>query len=151
MLTYFDSSVLLSIILDEKRSDEARKLWSGASVGVSSILLKIEVLTVLRRTYSNNEIKLGKNWLLHKIKLMDELLQEIYFRVLDDDIDKIIYLKKELRKYRTLDAIHIATAWNIKTIVESEDFTIVSFDREMLNSAKILKFKVNEINEENFI
>jgi len=151
MLTYFDSSVLLSIILDEKRSEEANKLWSNATVRVSSILLKIEVLTVLRRTFSHNESKLEKNWLIQKIKLLDEYLQEINFRVVDEDIDKIIYLKKELGKCRTLDAVHLATAMNIRTIVETDELAVITFDREMHNLAKVLKFKVNELNEENFI
>lgn len=151
MLTYFDSSVLLSILLDEKRSDEAQKLWSKATVRVSSILLKIEVLTVLRRTYLHNESKLENNWLLQKTKLLEEYLQEINFRVVDEDIDKIISLKKELGRCRTLDAIHIATAINIKTVVDSENFNLVTFDREMQILAKSLKFSVNEISEEDFI
>jgi len=32
MLTYFDSSILLAILLDEKRKAEALRLWTGAGI-----------------------------------------------------------------------------------------------------------------------
>jgi predicted nucleic acid-binding protein len=62
MLTYFDSSVLLAILLDEKRKSEALKLWNNASIRVSSILLRLETITVLRRTYEHNKKKLPELW-----------------------------------------------------------------------------------------
>jgi hypothetical protein len=40
MVSYFDSSVLLSILLDEEKQAQALSLWKNAQIKVSSILLK---------------------------------------------------------------------------------------------------------------
>ena len=55
MLYYFDSSIILAILLDEKRKLEAQELWQKSSTRVSSLLLKLETITVLRRTYEHNK------------------------------------------------------------------------------------------------
>ncbi len=51
MIAYFDSSVLLAILLDEKAKAEAYSWWSSSEVRVSSILLRIETITVIRLTW----------------------------------------------------------------------------------------------------
>ena len=113
MLYYFDLSVILAMLLDEKRKTEATKLWEVATVRVSSILLKLETITVLRRTYEHNKSKLDSSWLSKKTSEMGEYFQEINFRIIDEDIEKVFSFKKELAQCKTLDAIHIATAIEI--------------------------------------
>jgi predicted nucleic acid-binding protein len=61
MAAYFDSSVLLAILFNEERQDEAYSYWSNASTKVSSILLKIETIISLRRLYEFNKQKLDSN------------------------------------------------------------------------------------------
>lgn len=63
MIGYFDSSVVLAILLNEERQDEAFKYWNDTDTKISSILLKIETIISLRRVYNNNKQKLDKNWL----------------------------------------------------------------------------------------
>ena len=139
MLTYFDSSVLLAILLDEKRKDEALKLWNTANIRVSSILLRLETITVLRRTYEHNKIKLSTVWLSKKTTELNEFLQEVNIRIIDEDIEKIMTLKKEIAKCKTLDAIHISTAIEFSKLVSQKDFMLITFDKEMSNLAKNLK------------
>ena len=81
MLYYFDSSILLAILLDENRKNDAIDLWNEASVRVSSILLKLETITVLRRTYEHNKNKLEANWIAKKLNELNEYLQEIKEKV----------------------------------------------------------------------
>ena len=83
MLDYFDSSILLAILLDEKRKNEALALWNNASIRVSSILLKLETITVLRRTYEHNKTKLHTSWLSKKTSELNEYFQEINIRIID--------------------------------------------------------------------
>jgi predicted nucleic acid-binding protein len=151
MLCYFDSSLLLAMLLDEKRKNEAEELWKGAPVRVSSLLLKLETITVLRRTYEHNKDKLDPTWITGKINKLNECLQEINIRIIDGDIEKIIVLRKELSKCRTLDAIHIATALEFSRLIPSGDFYLYTYDKGMADLAKLCKFKINKNRNEDFI
>ena len=151
MLYYFDSSILLAILLDEKRKEDSLRLWNEATVRVSSILLKLETVTVLRRTYEHNKNKLEPSWISKKINELNEYLQEVNYRIVDEDIEKIILLRKEIAKCKTLDAIHVATALDFSRLIPSSDFYLYTFDKNMSDLAKILKFKINKTNEEDFI
>lgn len=151
MLSYFDSSVLLSILLDEKRRSDGLALWNAASVRVSSLLLKLETITVLRRTYEHHKKTLDSGWLTKKSQEAAEYFQEVNFRIIDEDVEKVIFLKRELAQCRTLDAIHLATAWELSKIVQSSDFSLFTFDKEMADLAKSLKFQTNEVSEANGI
>jgi uncharacterized protein with PIN domain len=74
MISYFDSSVILSIILDEERQNKAIALWKGATGKISSILLRIETIVSLRRHYEHNRNKLNLNWLAEKTSVLNEYL-----------------------------------------------------------------------------
>lgn len=150
MLDYFDSSILLAILLDEKRKNEALDLWNNASIRVSSILLKLETITVLRRTYEHNKTKLSTSWLSKKTSELNEYFQEINIRIIDEDIEKIMFLKKEAGKCKTLDAIHISTAIEFSKLVSQEEFTLNTFDKEMASLAKLLKMNINITSEESY-
>jgi predicted nucleic acid-binding protein len=151
MLYYFDSSVILAMLLDEKRRVEATKLWEEATVRVSSILLKLETITVLRRTYEHNKSKLDSSWLNKKTSELSEYFQEMNFRIIDEDIEKVFLLKKELAQCKTLDAVHIATAIELNKLVPKTKFYLYTFDGGMLKLAKLLKFKTNEMPEKDSI
>jgi predicted nucleic acid-binding protein len=140
----------LAILLDEKRKDEALKLWNNASIRVSSILLRLETITVLRRTYEHNKIKLPSLWLSKKTSELNEFLQEINIRIIDEDIEKIMILRKEISKCKTLDAIHISTAIEFSRLVPQKEFVLYTFDKEMASLAKSLKMHINTSSEENF-
>ena len=151
MLYYFDSSILLAILLDEKRKEEALELWNEATIRVSSILLKLETVTVLRRTYEHNKTKLEASWITKKTNELNEYLQEVNYRIIDEDIEKIVFLRKEIAKCKTLDAIHVATALDFSRLIPSSDFYLYTFDKNMADLAKLLKFKINKSKEENLI
>jgi predicted nucleic acid-binding protein len=151
MLCYYDSSILLAILLDEKRKTEAKALWDEATVRVSSILLRLETITVLRRTYEHNKDKLDPTWITSKVTTLNEYLQEINIRIIDEDIERIIVLRKEISRCKTLDAIHIATALEFSKSIPSSNVYLYTFDKGMADLAKFFKFKVNNSSEEVFI
>jgi len=150
MLDYFDSSILMAILLDEKRKNEALDLWNNASIRVSSILLKLETITVLRRTYEHNKAKLSSLWLSKKTSELNEYFQEVNIRIIDEDIEKIMLLKKEVGKCRTLDAIHISTAIEFSKLVPQQEFKLNTFDKEMASLAKSLNMNINITSEESY-
>jgi predicted nucleic acid-binding protein len=142
MLSYFDSSILLSILLNEQRQDEAYLLWKNSETKVSSILLKIETIVALRRIYEQNKSKLDENWLEKKTKELQEYLNEINYLIIDDRIEDAVYSRKELSNCKTLDAIHVATALQYREISE-ENINLYTFDIPMSNLAKYFKFQIN--------
>jgi predicted nucleic acid-binding protein len=144
MLSCFDSSILLSILLNEQRQDEAYLLWKNSEVKVSSILLKIETIVTLRRIYEQNKSKLDENWLERKTKELKEYLNGINYLIIDDRIENAIYLKKELSNCKLLDAIHVSTALQYREISE-ENINLYTFDIPMNNLAKHFKFKTNKL------
>jgi predicted nucleic acid-binding protein len=142
MVCYYDSSVILAILLDEPRKIEAKGLWISGDIRISSLLLKLETITVLRRTYEHNSSKLDSSWLTRKTIELSEFMKEVNFRVIDSEIDQIIHLRKDLAKCRTLDAIHMATAIDVKKSM-TEELSFFSFDRDLLDLARSLRFKTN--------
>ena len=144
ILSYFDSSILLSILLDEERQKEAYKYWQNP-LRVSSILLKIETVTTLRRIFENNKRNLSSGWLTEKIKTMDEYLATVNFMAVNDRIEREIYSKKELAQCRSLDAIHIATALQFREIANNEETNLFTFDKTMLALAERYEFRTNRL------
>jgi predicted nucleic acid-binding protein len=142
MLSYFDSSIVLSILLNEQRQDEAYLLWKNSEIKVSSILLRIETIVTLRRIYEQHKSKLDESWPGRKTKELEEYLNEINYLIIDDRIERTIYSRKELSNCKTLDAIHISTALQYREISE-ENINFYTFDIPMSNLVKHFKFKTN--------
>jgi len=144
ILSYFDSSVLLAILLDEERQEEAYSFWQN-TIRVSSILLKIETTIGLRRTYDNNKFKLEDDWLKKKAKILDEYLNEVNYKVVNNQIEREIHSRKELARCRTLDAIHMATALQFRAINNNEEINLYTFDKTMYSLAEYYKFQTNKL------
>ncbi|GHT94518.1 hypothetical protein FACS1894141_1330 [Spirochaetia bacterium] len=145
ILSYFDSSVLLAILLDEDRKSEAYNYWSNSLLRISSILLRIETIITLRRTFEHNKKNRADDWLQEKIKIADEFLNEVHYRIISEKLEREIYLKKELAKCRTLDAIHIATALQFREINNEDPFYFYTFDQTMHDLAEHFRFKTNRL------
>ena len=149
MLCYYDSSIILAILFDEPRKTEAQELWLASKTRASSLLLKLETITVLRRTYEHNKAKLDPSWLTKKSVELNEFMKEVNFRLIDSEIEQIIFLRKELAKCRTLDAIHLATAIDIKKTLGEGQISFYTFDQNLLDVVQSFHFKTNSLNSKN--
>jgi predicted nucleic acid-binding protein len=136
--------MVLAILLEEARKKEAYEYWQNSSIRVSSILLRIETVVSLRRTYEYYKNKLDDNWLIEKLKIFDEYLNEVNYRIIGTKIEREIYLKKELSKCRSLDAIHIATALKFREM-NDVDIVLYTFDKTMHELAEHYRFKTNKL------
>ena len=143
-LSYFDSSFLLAILLDEERQEEAYAYWQN-STRVSSILLRIETIIVLRRTYEINKQKLESNWLNKKTKVLNNYLDAVNYKVISSKTEREIYSRNELTRCRSLDAIHIATALQFRELNNGEEVNLYTYDRTMHGLAEYYSFKTNEL------
>jgi predicted nucleic acid-binding protein len=145
MISYFDSSVLLSIILDQERQEQALSLWQNATEKTSSILLRIETLVSLRRNYANNKNNLGTNWLSEKNSILNGYLDEVDCLNVSNKVEKVIIKNNDLCKCRSLDAIHIATALIIKSNIIGDNINFYTFDTNMHEIAMNFGFITNEL------
>jgi predicted nucleic acid-binding protein len=145
VISYFDSSVLLAILFEEERREEAYSYWAEAANRVSSILLRIESVVSLRRAYERSKSKLPGNWLSEKTRELDEYLNEADYRIISEKLERSIYLNKDLAKCRALDAIHIATALGYREANNGENINFYTFDTAMHDLAEHFRFKTNKL------
>ncbi|MGV3667744.1 MAG: PIN domain-containing protein, partial [Leptospira bouyouniensis] len=122
MIYYIETSIILSIILGDPFNEKAVKIWNAPSEKVSSILTLIEATIVLRRFFKSNKKNLSAQWLSKHEKLLKEFLSECSLMKIDENIQSIIELKKEIADCRSLDGIHVATAIFLKDVMHSSNF-----------------------------
>jgi len=135
LISYFDSSLLLSILLNEARSEEALAIWQNNSVRVSSILFKFEMNISLRRRIKNERLET-------RLQKLNKFLSDIFYKDITENLENSISRNYDiLSKCKSLDAIHIATALDISEKYGRSEICICSFDKNMLKIAKELGFQ----------
>ncbi|MBE7410874.1 MAG: PIN domain-containing protein [Leptospiraceae bacterium] len=143
MVYYIESSILISILVEDDFYKKAENIWSLEGEKISSILTSIEAKIVLRRFHKLNKCILPLNWLSKKEKETDELLSQCYLIKIDERIRSIVDLKKEISDCRTLDAIHVATALFFKSEAGGQPLSICSFDARILAAGKKVGLSLN--------
>ena len=138
---YFDSSAVLSGLLEEKDHPAFHELWSGAEERISSSLLKIECVIAVRRAAIRRGFAAADTWALERLDVLTAFMKEFNFKAIDGSIEEIVRLTPALADCRALDAIHIATALHFKPFAESS-LEIVTLDRRMRHLAGTLGFQV---------
>jgi predicted nucleic acid-binding protein len=141
MVCYFDSSVILSELLEERADSSLIELWEGSTERFSSNLLKIECIVAIRRVGLAQGFAADAEWPRQRMALLSRYLDAMSFRIVDDSIEEIIRATPDLSDCRTLDAIHLATALYFKPHVD-EPIGIVTLDRRMRSLAERLGFAV---------
>jgi predicted nucleic acid-binding protein len=141
MVRYFDSSAVLSGLLEEKDHPALPGLWNRADGRLSSSLLKIECVVAVRRAALLRGLGADDTWAADRLDLLTGFLDALDFKAIDDSIEEIIRLTPALADCRTLDAIHVATALHFKPYVEGS-LEIVTLDRRMKHLAMKLGFQV---------
>jgi predicted nucleic acid-binding protein len=142
MYGFFDSSFLLSFLLGEKNQKEVVDIWKCTDTRFGSILLRIETNIVMRRFYSHYQKELGTSWYKDHQKVLNEMLEEVNLRVVDEEIYQTILLKKELSNCKTLDAIHLATALEFQAVVGINNLIVYTYDEQMKNTCKLLSLNI---------
>jgi predicted nucleic acid-binding protein len=141
MVRYFDSSAVLSGLLEEKDHPALAGLWNGADGRLSSSLLKIECVVAVRRAALLRGLGADDTWAGERLDVLTGFLDALDFKTIDHSIEEIIRLTPALADCRTLDAIHVATALHFKPFVEGA-LEIVTLDRRMRQTARKLGFEV---------
>jgi predicted nucleic acid-binding protein len=136
---YFDSSVVLSLLLGDQHAAQALELWHAELDRVSSVLLEIECRTVLRRLPAAELPDRQRRIAEQRLALA---LEEVTLKPVGDDIVAVVRETHSLGGCRTLDAVHLATALYFRAAAEA-DFRVYTFDLSMAELARRLGFRVS--------
>jgi len=143
IIAYFDSSLIMSILLEESRELEAKNIWNNHQIKFSSVLLKIEANISLLRFYNRQGNKFDKIWLANKKTKLKELLNDIYFNDITETFADSMIQNDSLAACKSSDAIHLATALNAQRNPNNKNICICSFDKNMIKIAKEFGFETN--------
>ena len=141
MVRYFDSSILLAGILAQKKQDLTASLWDPAETRLSSLLTKIECVIGVRRAGALQNLGADDPWCVERIRVLEEYLDELVCKRIDDDILDIIRKSTFLSNCRSLDAIHIASAMYFRPH-QDEPIQVVTLDGRMRETAGKAGFTV---------
>lgn len=142
MICCVDSSILLAILFAEPDADEARAAWTAGEHRIASVLLAAETLVVLRRAHAAARPAQGPGWLIERERTRATLLEEAHLLDVDAAILETLAVHRELSGCRTLDAIHLATALNVRDAGFGRDVVVASLDRPMRRMARKLRFRL---------
>lgn len=136
MVAYFDSSILLSILLGDDHAAQGHELWTQESDRVSSILLEAECHTVLRGTATRKRSANERRVVLEQLATA---LDEVTLKPVDEDIVSLIRATPKLAECRTLDAVHVATALYFRAAAD-QALPLRTFDQRMAKVAARVGF-----------
>ncbi len=136
---FIDTSFLLSILFEDENYDKTIKYWNSLDILFSSILLEIESIINIYKYC----ILTKKDEILYKEK--EKQLQELFENINRKNIDKEIVLEiknvEKLKKPKSLDSIHLATA-NIFNKLLEEKLLLCSYDKNMIKIGKELGMEI---------
>ena len=132
---YIDTSFLLSIVFEDENYENSYKKWNELEILYSSLLLEIESRINIYKYYvlKNENDKLYKE----KNEQLQSLLNSIYKKNIDNEIMLEIKNVDKLKRPRSLDSIHLATA-NIINKLTEEKIILCTYDNEMKKIGKEL-------------
>ena len=133
---YFDSSVILSMLLNDSRATEALNLWQKSAEKVSSKLLVFECETLIHRCAGRMPENLASKWAKDARKWLGTCVEQLRLHEIDDSVLAALRENQGFGKCRTLDAIHLATAKIFSNY--AEQLSLVTFDTRMGAAAKEL-------------
>ena len=122
MISYFDTSALVPLIVAEPGSSAARELWDGASRVASVRLVYPEARAALAQAHRGR--RLTARQLRRAVTSLDALCAQLDVVDVDDDLARRAGELAEAHGLRGYDAVHLASA----LAVADRDLVFVSWD-----------------------
>lgn len=141
MTCYFDSSFLLSALLEQRPAAE-HSVWDRATRRLSSDLLRFECHVSIRRVAALQPQSAADSWLDERTAILEQAFQQTTFKSIDEAIEAVVRGERRLADCRTLDAIHMATALYFSPHLD-EPLVVCTFDRRLRRVATALGFAVS--------
>ncbi len=123
MITYFDTSTLIKLIIDEDGSDRAEVLWRKADALSSARLIVVEARAALAAAHRGKRLS-SRQFIAAKASLAD-LVEDLHLvEVSKELIDDAVELA-EREALRGHDAVHLAAALLVgATVLTSADVAL---------------------------
>lgn len=134
MTGFYDSSILLSAVLEERKQIDHSAYWDTVDTRLASELLRIECVIAIRRAAIMQNLDPADEWASRRVEELANYFKSLTFKTIDDAIIGIIRDTPSLARCRTLDAIHLATAMYFQPHLD-EPLFVCSFDRRLREAA----------------
>ena len=136
---YIDSSFLLSLVFEDINYEKSVEIWNNLDRSYSSLLLEIECRINLFK-YS---VRMKMDHTEYKAKegVLDHLLFCINRKTVDNEISLEIRNNDRLKRARSLDSIHLATAFILNKLSDT-GLLMCSYDKQMLQVAASFGVKI---------
>lgn len=136
---YIDSSFLLSLVFEDMNYEKSVDIWSSLDRCYSSLLLEIECRINLYK-YSAR-MRMDHSEYKAKEGVLDHLLLCVNRKTVDNEISLEIRNNDKLKRARSLDSIHLATAYILNKVSDT-GLLICSYDKQMLQVAASLGMRI---------
>lgn len=132
MISYFDTSALVPLIIAEPGSSAARELWDGAARVASVRLAYPETRAALAQAHRGR--RLTARQLRSAVTGLDELFTRLDVVDVDDGLARHAGELAEVHGLRGYDAVHLAAADRLR----DDELVLAAGDRELLAAAQHL-------------
>lgn len=120
MITYFDTSSLLKLLIEEEGSDRAGLIWDAADAVVSVALLVVEGRAALAAARRGQRLSIRQH--RRALDEFDALVAELAIVEVTEDLIAFAADLAEDEALRGYDAVHLAAALSVEaTVLSSAD------------------------------
>jgi predicted nucleic acid-binding protein len=132
VITYFDTSALLPIVIEEPASDRASDLWIRSTQVISSLLVVPEARAGLGKAHRSGRITVRA--LARTRTALEHVIGQLDLTEVDAGLAHRAGDLAEAHGLRGYDAMHLASA----EAINHEDFVFVCGDRRLTEAAALL-------------
>jgi predicted nucleic acid-binding protein len=129
VIAYFDTSAIVPLLIAERGSQVAGRLWNSADRVASVRLLYPEVRAALAQAQRLDRVSARD--LRRAVSELDARLEQIDLVEIDDTLARLAGEKAEAHGLRGYDAVHLAAALR----VHDRDVVLIAGDRALLVAA----------------
>ena len=132
MITYFDTSAVVPLVVEEEGTARCEEQWTLADRIVSVRLLEVEARAALAQ--ATRQGRLSARGLRTAVDSLGVLLSQLDFVTVDVPLVRVAGDLAETQVLRAYDAIHLAAALE----VADTDLVVVAGDQALLHAAAVM-------------
>jgi predicted nucleic acid-binding protein len=137
---YFDTSAIIPLLLDERTSPAAERLWVEADRAMSSQLLYAEARAAIARAHRRDRV--NPNQRERAVGELHRLIDEIDLIDISDPVVRHAGELADRLALRAYDAMHLSSA----DLIASSDLIFASGDKPLLQAAEMLGVATANLN-----
>jgi uncharacterized protein len=126
VITYFDTSAFVPLLIDETGTDLSSQLWETSDRKISSRLLYVETASALARAVRLK--RLSQDAHQAALRTLDNLWRNIFVLDVDERLVERAAVLADRESLRAYDAVHCATAES----VNEREMVVASGDGALL-------------------